>query len=51
MHCEFCNNCGGEWVETKILRKRVTTFKPCPYCRKQETPKTGQQKLEVGKVS
>ncbi|MGO9644021.1 MAG: hypothetical protein ACLPY5_04670 [Candidatus Bathyarchaeia archaeon] len=43
--CRDCNNCGGEWIQVTVLRKRTFIFKPCPHCKKLVEQKTGQLTL------
>ena len=51
MDCEFCRNCGGQWVPAIILRKRTYIFKPCPHCQRdaarERSQLTLQEMLEV----
>ena len=35
LDCDYCNNCGGIWIQVRILRKRQFVFEPCTHCQAQ----------------
>jgi hypothetical protein len=46
--CDYCQNCGGKWIQTMVLRKRRFIFKPCSHCRKPAASSPSGTPVEPG---